>query len=766
MKPPARKSRPVDSRMLVTRAVTMRPSTSKRIASPTLNLRTRSRRLSSIDTSGSPAGGPSSHHAPSIELLVGLEVGPIGDGELARQAAAAAHVLVALEVDVASAHADDARAQHRNQLRRGVVAVLRDRGARSRRRAAPAGCRAGTCPARPRPSAARSRWSRFACSARTPRMKKVPRPTASRMTRVWLPGRARCSTACRSANERACRSGCTARTSADAGEMQHERRSRRSRRTAPGRRASDPACQAATPTSAAATRHGDAPLQPVEPRRRRGMSCRSSSDGLTWRTSSSGTSENSSDTSRPIGEALHDGAERQAVVDLQQRGEVADEQRQQQRARRRRARRRGRCRPGRAAAPAPCRSPAPAARCCRRTSGWRCCAPSAGRRRASRSTRRCRRGSGPPDRRGSGSSRRASGSRHLVLVLPVRPRTRTKSLTNASDRSRASSVLASRRPGLAAAWHLQQQLIRGAAAERQQPGGRQIGVVDEHARAEAERAEAAARLVRRSRRESRNGCVPISRSSPTRRSSCASSSGRTSTPWSCSSACEYAARRAASACRRAETPACTARSSTIRAVVGRSPAAPSSAISTASDDCRRGRAALLALDRSTAPSRANGRLLRDHDVGGDQRARFARQRRRARSESPSAARRSTPTPTAMQTKKNSSRCHDARISRSAMRRTNVIARRALRSRGVVRPGGRRAAPAARRPAPRARRRASPAPAWRRAARRTLSSRSMMWRPVVESRLPVGSSASTIGGSLASARAIATRCCSPPESCDG
>ena len=35
-------------------------------------------------------------------------------------------------------------------------------------------------------------------------------------------------------------------------------------------------------------------------------------------------------------------------------------------------------------------------------------------------------------------------------------------------------------------------------------------------------------------------------------------------------------------------------------------------------------------------------------------------------------------------------------------------------------------------------------------------------PVAESRLPVGSSASTIAGSLTSARAIATRCCSPPE----
>ena len=35
--------------------------------------------------------------------------------------------------------------------------------------------------------------------------------------------------------------------------------------------------------------------------------------------------------------------------------------------------------------------------------------------------------------------------------------------------------------------------------------------------------------------------------------------------------------------------------------------------------------------------------------------------------------------------------------------------------------------------------------------------------VSSSRLPVGSSASTTGASLASARATATRCCWPPES---
>ena len=35
-----------------------------------------------------------------------------------------------------------------------------------------------------------------------------------------------------------------------------------------------------------------------------------------------------------------------------------------------------------------------------------------------------------------------------------------------------------------------------------------------------------------------------------------------------------------------------------------------------------------------------------------------------------------------------------------------------------------------------------------------------------SRFPVGSSARIIGGPVISARAIATRCCWPPESCDG
>jgi len=40
------------------------------------------------------------------------------------------------------------------------------------------------------------------------------------------------------------------------------------------------------------------------------------------------------------------------------------------------------------------------------------------------------------------------------------------------------------------------------------------------------------------------------------------------------------------------------------------------------------------------------------------------------------------------------------------------------------------------------------------------------RSVASSRLPVGSSATRIEGPGASARASATRCCSPPDNCAG
>ena len=101
-------------------------------------------------------------------------------------------------------------------------------------------------------------------------MKNVPRPTASRMTRVWFPGRAMRSTACRSANERAWRSGCTARTSAGAGQMQHEgdRHEPAGQHEADGQRSRLPGRDA---DQRGGHGHGDAPLEPVEPRRRRGV---------------------------------------------------------------------------------------------------------------------------------------------------------------------------------------------------------------------------------------------------------------------------------------------------------------------------------------------------------------------------------------------------------------------------------------------------------------------------------------------------------------
>ena len=51
----------------------------------------------------------------------------------------------------------------------------------------------------------------------------------------------------------------------------------------------------------------------------------------------------------------------------------------------------------------------------------------------------------------------------------------------------------------------------------------------------------------------------------------------------------------------------------------------------------------------------------------------------------------------------------------------------------------------------------------RRSRATSLSRSMTCTDVVESKAPVGSSASTISGSLIRARAMATRCICPPES---
>ena len=52
------------------------------------------------------------------------------------------------------------------------------------------------------------------------------------------------------------------------------------------------------------------------------------------------------------------------------------------------------------------------------------------------------------------------------------------------------------------------------------------------------------------------------------------------------------------------------------------------------------------------------------------------------------------------------------------------------------------------------------------SRLSSNSRSQMDAPVAVSRLPVGSSANNTAGRVTEARASATRCCSPPESCRG
>ena len=153
-----------------------------------------------------PAAVPAPvQNSPLDDPLVRLEMVAIRDHVLAAERTAAAHVLDSFEVHVGAAHAGDARAQHRHQ-------------------------RAGRPPRAPRREEAAQRVdlilldvdqehvgpvalrrsienlaSRLACSERMPSTKKQPSPTASRITRVWLPGRRRPITACRSGNQRVLR---------------------------------------------------------------------------------------------------------------------------------------------------------------------------------------------------------------------------------------------------------------------------------------------------------------------------------------------------------------------------------------------------------------------------------------------------------------------------------------------------------------------------------------------------------------------------------
>ena len=85
---------------------------------------------------------------------------------------------------------------------------------------------------------------------------------------------------------------------------------------------SDPACHAATPTSAAPTATATVHFSPVEPRQR-GTSCRSSSDGLTLRTRAAGRPRTAATPARRSPGPGATRSSRQAIVDLQQRREIA-----------------------------------------------------------------------------------------------------------------------------------------------------------------------------------------------------------------------------------------------------------------------------------------------------------------------------------------------------------------------------------------------------------------------------------------------------------
>ena len=86
--------------------------------------------------------------------------------------------------------------------------------------------------------------------------------------------------------------------------------------------------------------------------------------------------------------------------------------------------------------------------------------------------------------------------------------------------------------------HLEEDLVVRAAAERQQAGLPQVVEIDHHARAETERADAAARLLRDDAADGERHAADEQRDRRPAMPSCESSSGRTSAPRFASSACE------------------------------------------------------------------------------------------------------------------------------------------------------------------------------------------------------------------------------------
>ena len=264
----------------------------------------RSCRLCSIDTSGS-ADGPF-QNAPVHDALVRLEVIAIGDGVLARERSARAARPRSVSSVVSGRSTPSTRARSTGISCDVAGAVRRVAEERAHAvRPAPAGCRAGTCPARPPPT----------CTENSLEQARLQRPDADDEERAEADGEqddARLVAGPRQVQHgvaqrkrpRVAPAARPARPAAGPASMQHERQRRRSPTQTTSADRSDAACHAVSADEREPTRPTIAAMPRPVARRGATVSSRSSSDGLTSRTCSSGTTENSSDTSTPIADAL------------------------------------------------------------------------------------------------------------------------------------------------------------------------------------------------------------------------------------------------------------------------------------------------------------------------------------------------------------------------------------------------------------------------------------------------------------------------------
>ena len=179
--------------------------------------------LSSIDTSARLAASGSRRGSPGLaperaldDALVALERRPIGDGVFARQRAAAAHVLVVLELNLPALDAHDPGPQHRQQARRRRTRLLAEpRSPPARRPPDPTGCRAGTCRARRAPDPPRTRAHQVLLQRTHAEDEEAAQAHGQQDDAHLDPGRLSCSTAWRSANHRALASGRISRISSE-----------------------------------------------------------------------------------------------------------------------------------------------------------------------------------------------------------------------------------------------------------------------------------------------------------------------------------------------------------------------------------------------------------------------------------------------------------------------------------------------------------------------------------------------------------------------